>query len=86
MRTNCIVKLSKLKIFELNTLVQKETSDHVEGNLLLRTLVLVALLISTVSLLTWTIATLTLCCTLTMRRKRRSDKVNSNLYSIMLIY
>jgi hypothetical protein len=30
------VKLSKLKIFELNTLVQKETSDHVEGNLLLR--------------------------------------------------
>jgi hypothetical protein len=37
MRTDCIVKLSKLKIFELNTLVQKETSDHVEGNLLLRT-------------------------------------------------
>jgi hypothetical protein len=31
MRTDCIVKLSKLKIFELNTLVQKETSDHVEG-------------------------------------------------------
>jgi hypothetical protein len=38
MRTDCIVKLSKLKIFELNTLVQKETSDHVEGNLLLRTI------------------------------------------------
>jgi hypothetical protein len=31
MRTNCIVKLSKLQIYELNTLVQKETSDHVEG-------------------------------------------------------
>jgi hypothetical protein len=31
MRTNCIVKLLKLKIFELNTLVHKETSDHVEG-------------------------------------------------------
>jgi hypothetical protein len=31
MRTDCIVELSKLKIFELNTLVQKETSDHVEG-------------------------------------------------------
>jgi hypothetical protein len=30
MRTYCIVKLSKLKIFELNTLVQKETSGHVE--------------------------------------------------------
>jgi hypothetical protein len=30
MRTDCIVKLSKLKIFELNTLVQKETSSHVE--------------------------------------------------------
>jgi hypothetical protein len=32
MRTDCIVKLSKLKIFELNT------SGHVEGDLLLRTL------------------------------------------------
>jgi hypothetical protein len=31
MRTNCIVKLSKLKIIELNTLVQKETSGDVEG-------------------------------------------------------
>jgi hypothetical protein len=31
MRTDCIVKLSKLEISELNTLVQKETSDHVEG-------------------------------------------------------
>jgi hypothetical protein len=31
MRTNCIVELLKLKIFELNTLVQKETSDYVEG-------------------------------------------------------
>jgi hypothetical protein len=31
MRPDCIVKLSKLKIFELNTLVQKETSGHVEG-------------------------------------------------------
>jgi hypothetical protein len=31
MRTDCIVKLSKLQIFELNTLVQKETSGHVEG-------------------------------------------------------
>jgi hypothetical protein len=31
MRTNCIVKLSKLQIYELNTLVQKETSGHVEG-------------------------------------------------------
>jgi hypothetical protein len=31
MRTGCIVKLSKLQIFELNTLVQKETSGHVEG-------------------------------------------------------
>jgi hypothetical protein len=37
MRTNCIVKLLKLKIFELNTLVQKETSGYVEENLLLRT-------------------------------------------------
>jgi hypothetical protein len=31
MRTGCIVKLSKVQIYELNTLVQKETSDHVEG-------------------------------------------------------
>jgi hypothetical protein len=31
MRTDCIVKLSKLQIYELNTLVQKETSGHVEG-------------------------------------------------------
>jgi hypothetical protein len=31
MRTDCIVKLSKLQISELNTLVQKETIDHVEG-------------------------------------------------------
>jgi hypothetical protein len=31
MRTNCIVKLSKLQISELNTLVQKETSSDVEG-------------------------------------------------------
>jgi hypothetical protein len=38
MRTDCIVKLSKLQISELNTLVQKETSGDVEGNLLLRTL------------------------------------------------
>jgi hypothetical protein len=30
MRTNCIIELLKLKIFKLNTLVQKETSDHVE--------------------------------------------------------
>jgi hypothetical protein len=37
MRTDCIVKLSKLQISELNTLVQKETSGDVEGNLLLRT-------------------------------------------------
>jgi hypothetical protein len=37
MRTNCIVKLSKLQISELNTLVQKETSGDVEGNHLLRT-------------------------------------------------
>jgi hypothetical protein len=35
MRTDCIVNLSRLKIFELNTLVQKETSGYVEGNLLL---------------------------------------------------
>jgi hypothetical protein len=35
MRTDCIVKLSKLHISELNTLVQKETSGDVEGNLLL---------------------------------------------------
>jgi hypothetical protein len=31
MRTDCIVKLSKLQISELNTLVQKETSGDVEG-------------------------------------------------------
>jgi hypothetical protein len=31
MRTDCIVKLSKLQMFELNMLVQKETSGHVEG-------------------------------------------------------
>jgi hypothetical protein len=31
MQTGCIVKLSKVQIYELNTLVQKETSDHVEG-------------------------------------------------------
>jgi hypothetical protein len=31
MRTDCIVRLSKLKISELNTLVPKETSGHVEG-------------------------------------------------------
>jgi hypothetical protein len=31
MQTDCIVKLSKLQISELNTLVQKETSGHVEG-------------------------------------------------------
>jgi hypothetical protein len=37
MRTYCIVKLSKLQISELNTLVQKETSGDVEGNHLLRT-------------------------------------------------
>jgi hypothetical protein len=37
MRTGCIVKLSKLQISELNTLVQKETSGDVEGNHLLRT-------------------------------------------------
>jgi hypothetical protein len=37
MRTDCIVKLSKLQISELNTLVQKETNGDVEGNLLLRT-------------------------------------------------
>jgi hypothetical protein len=39
MRTDCIIKLSKLQISELNTLVQKETSGDVEGNLLLRTVV-----------------------------------------------
>jgi hypothetical protein len=39
MRTDCIMKLSKLQISELNTLVQKETSGDVEGNLLLRTVV-----------------------------------------------
>jgi hypothetical protein len=38
MRTYCIVKLSKLQISELNTLIQKETSGDVEGNLLLRTI------------------------------------------------
>jgi hypothetical protein len=37
MRTDCIVKLSKLQISELNTLVQKETSGDVEGNHFLRT-------------------------------------------------
>jgi hypothetical protein len=37
MRTDCIVKLSKLQISKLNTLVQKETSGDVEGNYLLRT-------------------------------------------------
>jgi hypothetical protein len=42
MRTDCIVKLSKLQISELNTLVQKETSGDVEGNLLLRTLLEIA--------------------------------------------
>jgi hypothetical protein len=42
MRTNCIVKLSKLQISKLNTLVQKETSSDVEGNLLLRTILLKA--------------------------------------------
>jgi hypothetical protein len=31
MRTDCIVKLSKLQISELNTLVQKETSGDAEG-------------------------------------------------------
>jgi hypothetical protein len=30
MRTYYIVELLKLKIFKLNTLVQKETSDYVE--------------------------------------------------------
>jgi hypothetical protein len=43
MRTNCIVKLSTLKIFELNKLVQKETSGHVEENLLLRTAIVAAM-------------------------------------------
>jgi hypothetical protein len=38
MRTDCTVKLSKLQISGLNTLVQKETSGDVEGNLLLRTI------------------------------------------------
>jgi hypothetical protein len=37
MRTDCIVKLSKLQISELNTLLQKETSGDVEENHLLRT-------------------------------------------------
>jgi hypothetical protein len=37
----CIVKLSKLQISELNTLVQKETSGDVEGNHLLRTVFIV---------------------------------------------
>jgi hypothetical protein len=31
MRTDCVVRISKLQIVELNTLVQKETSGHVEG-------------------------------------------------------
>jgi hypothetical protein len=31
MRTDCIVKLSKLQISELNTLVEKETIGDVEG-------------------------------------------------------
>jgi hypothetical protein len=31
MRTDCIVKLSKLQISELNALVQKETSGDVEA-------------------------------------------------------
>jgi hypothetical protein len=31
MRTNCIVKLLKLQISKLNTLVQKETSGDVGG-------------------------------------------------------
>jgi hypothetical protein len=35
MQTSCIVKLSKLQISKLNTLVQKETSSNVEGNYLL---------------------------------------------------
>jgi hypothetical protein len=39
MRTACIVRLSKLQISELNTLVQKETSGDVEGNLLHRTVI-----------------------------------------------
>jgi hypothetical protein len=44
MRTDCIVKLSKLQKSELNTLVQKETSGDVEGNLLFRTLTSLVLL------------------------------------------
>jgi hypothetical protein len=39
MRTSCIVKLSKLQISKLNTLVQKETSSNVERNYLLRTVI-----------------------------------------------
>jgi hypothetical protein len=39
MRTSCIVKLSKLQISKLNTLVQKETSGDVEGNHLLWTVI-----------------------------------------------
>jgi hypothetical protein len=35
MQTDYIVKLLKLQISKLNTLVQKETSGNVEGNLLL---------------------------------------------------
>jgi hypothetical protein len=31
MRTDCIVKLSELQIFELNTLVHKVTNGHAEG-------------------------------------------------------
>jgi hypothetical protein len=31
MRTDCIVKVSKLQISELNTLVQKGTGGHLEG-------------------------------------------------------
>jgi hypothetical protein len=37
MRTSCIIKLSKLQISKLNTLVQKETSGYVERNYLLWT-------------------------------------------------
>jgi hypothetical protein len=35
MRTNYIIKLLKLQISKLNTLVQKVTSGNVEGNYLL---------------------------------------------------
>jgi hypothetical protein len=31
MRTDCIIKLLKLQISKLNTLVQKKTSSDVEG-------------------------------------------------------